>query len=114
MQKMRIELGKRIRELRKAHKWSQEKLGERADLHPTYVGGIERGERNVSFDNLYSLANAFNLTLAQFLDFPKSGQGSRDLLKDKLLGMIKNRSKADLQLFISLAEAIDQWKSPDK
>ncbi len=46
MQNIRIKLGKRIRELRKEFRWSQEELGERANLHPTYVGGIERGERN--------------------------------------------------------------------
>ncbi|MBZ5500140.1 MAG: helix-turn-helix domain-containing protein [Acidobacteriia bacterium] len=113
MQKMRIELGKRIRELRKAHEWSQEELGERADLHPTDGGGIERGERNVSFDNLCSLAGAFNLTLAQFFDFPKTGQRKRDLLRAQLIGLMRDQSEADLELFLSIADAVDRWKLRD-
>jgi transcriptional regulator with XRE-family HTH domain len=114
MQKMRIELGRRIRELRKAHGWSQEELGERADLHPTYVGGIERGERNVAFDNLCKLAGAFNLSLSQFFDFPKTGQGKRDLLRAKLFGSMRNQSEADLELLLSVVGAVDQWKSQAK
>jgi transcriptional regulator with XRE-family HTH domain len=110
MQRMRIELGKRIRELRKAHEWSQEVLGGHADLNPTCVGGIERGERNVSFDNLCKLAGAFNLTLAQFFDFPKIRQGKRDLLRAKLSGIMRHRSEEDLELFLSIAGAVDNWK----
>ena len=88
----------------------QEELGEHADLHPTYVGGIERGERNVSFNNLCKLAGAFNLTMAQLFDFPKAGQGKRDLLRAKLSGLMRHRSEEDLELFLSVAGAVDNWK----
>lgn len=54
----RRRLGKTIRELRLAKGWTQEELAERAGLHPTYVGGVERGQRNVGFDNLLKLARA--------------------------------------------------------
>jgi transcriptional regulator with XRE-family HTH domain len=63
-------LGRRVRALRKARGWSQEELGERASLHPTYVGGIERGERNVSLINLAKLSEAFQIGMAEFLSFP--------------------------------------------
>jgi DNA-binding XRE family transcriptional regulator len=48
MQNIRMQLGQRVRQLRKDAGWSQEELGERADLHSTYIGGIEPGERNVT------------------------------------------------------------------
>jgi len=51
-------LGQRIRNLRIQAGLSQEELAERADFHPTYLGGIERGERNLSFRNLKKLAEA--------------------------------------------------------
>jgi transcriptional regulator with XRE-family HTH domain len=54
----RKRVGKRIRELRLARCWSQEELAERAQLHPTYIGGIERGERNVGLNNLLKIARA--------------------------------------------------------
>ena len=54
----RQQFGKRIRQLRLARDLTQEALAERAGLHPTYIGGIERGERNVGFDNLLKIARA--------------------------------------------------------
>jgi len=43
---------------------SQEELGERAELHRTYIGGIERGERNVSLLNMERIANALKVKLS--------------------------------------------------
>lgn len=57
--------GVRVRELRRQHDFSQEALAERADLHRNYIGGIERGERNVSLVNIAKLAEAFGLSLAE-------------------------------------------------
>lgn len=55
--------GARIRALRVARGLSQEELAQNAGLHRTYVGGIERGERNVSLVNIEKLAIALDATL---------------------------------------------------
>jgi transcriptional regulator with XRE-family HTH domain len=60
----------RVRELRGTMGWSQERLAEEADLHRTYVGGIERGLRNVSLWNIAKLAHAFGVPIAEL--FPRS------------------------------------------
>lgn len=68
----RIQFGKRIRQLRLAKDLTQESLAERAGLHPTYVGGVERGERNVGLDNILKLARALQEHPgALFADFQK-------------------------------------------
>jgi transcriptional regulator with XRE-family HTH domain len=53
--------GKRVRAKRDELGISQEELADRADLDRTYVGGVERGERNVSLINIHRLARALGL-----------------------------------------------------
>lgn len=62
-------LGARCRSIRQSNGWSQEELALRAGLHRTYIGSVERGERNVSLVNLQRLADAFGMTLHEFLRF---------------------------------------------
>jgi len=56
-----------LRKARLAKGLSQEALGELTRLHRTYVGSVERGERNVSIDNMERFAKALDLTLASLL-----------------------------------------------
>jgi transcriptional regulator with XRE-family HTH domain len=60
----RTRFGKTIRRLRLAKGWTQEQLAEHANLHPTYVGGIERGERNVGLENIIKIARALGVSPA--------------------------------------------------
>lgn len=57
----RRRFGQHVRQLRLERKLTQEDLAHLAGLHPTYVGGIERGERNLGLDNLFKLASAFSV-----------------------------------------------------
>ena len=59
-------IGKTIRELRKERKLSQEELAYRAGLHRTYIGAIERGERNITVINLYKILRALNINMSYF------------------------------------------------
>ena len=59
--------GKRVRELRLAKGLSQEKLAEMTGLHRNYIGGIERGERNVGLENIHKIANALSETLSSIM-----------------------------------------------
>ncbi|MBB3963690.1 helix-turn-helix domain-containing protein [Rhizobium metallidurans] len=63
----RTAFGKNIRNRRQELEISQERLAEQAGLHRTYVGGIERGERNVSLDNILCIAKALNITASDLM-----------------------------------------------
>jgi transcriptional regulator with XRE-family HTH domain len=60
--------GQNLRRQRKALGISQEDLAEKAGLHRTYIGSVERGERNVSIDNMERLAVAVDSTIEQLLE----------------------------------------------
>lgn len=62
--------GTRLRQLRDERGYSQEELAERAGLHRNYVGGVERGERNVALENIVRLAKALAVKPGDlFIDF---------------------------------------------
>jgi transcriptional regulator with XRE-family HTH domain len=57
----------RLRQIRQIKGLSQEELADMADLHRTYVGSVERSERNVSIDNMERLANALEVDITELL-----------------------------------------------
>ena len=65
---IKLLIGERVRELREARGIaSQEKLGELAsDLHRTFIGRVERGETNISIENLEAITKALNVSMAEF------------------------------------------------
>ena len=58
-------LGKRVRELRDARDWSQEQMGEASGMHWTYIGQVERGERNLTLESIQKIAKAFRLKISE-------------------------------------------------
>ncbi len=55
---IRKAFGLKVRTRRFELDMTQEELAEKADLHPTYVGSVERGERNIALENIIALAQA--------------------------------------------------------
>ncbi len=63
------EFGQRIKQLRNQKKISQEKLSFFTGFHRTYIGMIERGERNISLTNMAVFAKVFEMPISELLDF---------------------------------------------
>lgn len=58
-----IKFGEKVRELRKIKGYSQEELAFNADLHRTYIGMIERAEKNITLLNIEKIANALEVSI---------------------------------------------------
>jgi len=56
-----------MRELRQEKGWSQEELADACGLHRTYIGDIERQQRNVSIDNIERIASALGVSISELL-----------------------------------------------
>jgi transcriptional regulator with XRE-family HTH domain len=63
----RLIFAENVRRARRLRNLSQERLAELAGLHRTYVGSVERGERNISIDNIEALALALKMSCAELL-----------------------------------------------
>jgi transcriptional regulator with XRE-family HTH domain len=61
--------GDRVRELRLQNNWTQEDLSDQTGFHRTYIGMVERGERNLSLKNIETFAKTFGMSLSELLNF---------------------------------------------
>jgi transcriptional regulator with XRE-family HTH domain len=65
--KILIKFGDKVKELRKEKGFSQEELASRADLHRTYIGMIERAEKNITLINIEKIANALGVNIKELI-----------------------------------------------
>ncbi|AUS25931.1 helix-turn-helix domain-containing protein [Paenibacillus sp. P2(2022)] len=93
-------VGARIRVLRKEKGLSQEALGEKGGFHFTYIGQIERGEKNVSLINVAKIAKALEVNLVQLFSYvsedPKIVESDEDIIE--IITMLKKSSPEKVRL----------------
>ncbi|MES2622934.1 MAG: helix-turn-helix transcriptional regulator [Patescibacteria group bacterium] len=64
-----IKFGKKVREEREKQDLSQEKLGQLAKVHRTYIGMIERAEKNITLTNMEKIARALGKKVSEMVNF---------------------------------------------
>jgi len=70
--------GKRVRQLRKVRGWSQENFAHKVGLDRSYMGGVERGERNISLENICLIAKALAVPPTELFNSWKEAADSVD------------------------------------
>ena len=68
MSDLSIEIGKRIRHYRMQLRLSQEELAEKCGLHPTYIGQVERGEKNATIESISKITAGLSISLGTFFE----------------------------------------------
>ena len=66
-QEILINFGEKVREIRKKKGMSQEELADKANLHRTYIGMIERAEKNITLVNIKKISNALEINIKKLL-----------------------------------------------
>lgn len=102
MSELKVIIGKKIRSLRKKMGLTQEKLSEISNIHPTYLGQIERGEKEPSLKTLIRIADALNTSTSYLL----SRESKHPKAIEELIGLLDGRSKKDVETLSKIAEVL--------
>ena len=94
----RILLGQRIRTLRRLKGWTQQELGDEADVNYKFIGEIERSRQNPSFTILEKIATALGVDLYELFRFEQEFQ-NRKIVEASLLNILKKMPEEDLKKF---------------
>ena len=109
MADIKKQIGDRIRYLRKSKGLSQEELGWKAKLHYTYIGGIERGEKNVSIITLSKIAKGLGTSVNEFFNVPMDIKDP-DKLRASMLKEINESDPEIVRLVFNLTRELNRLK----
>lgn len=104
-------LGQRIRNYRTAKGLSQEKLAELSGCHHTYVGQIERGEKNATIESIEKISAALNVSLSTlFENLGAKGEGERNIPLE-CYELISAKTKDEQEQIRKILFELDKYKS---
>ncbi|MGR6542105.1 helix-turn-helix domain-containing protein [Paenibacillus tundrae] len=101
-------VGARIRDLRKSRDLSQEALAENAGFNPSYIGFIERAERNISLKNLEKIATALDVGVYELFTYVKERE---ELSRDdeniiKIISLLRTREPKHILMVLNVIQEI--------
>lgn len=103
-------IGQRIRNFRTQQKLSQENLAELSGCHPTYIGQLERGEKNATLESIEKISSALGVPLSKL--FEKLGEETTDKsIPLKCYEFLSTKSLDDQEYLYRLLMEVDQYKN---
>jgi len=103
-------VGEKIRYLRKERGLSQEELAYRASLHNTYIGQLERGEKNATIESLTKVCTALEITLEELFDDKEGHPKVLSFELEEMVRLLEGRSKKDQRAVLKFIESLIAWK----
>lgn len=106
-------IGQRIRNYRAGLGLSQEKLAELSGCHPTYIGQIERGEKNATMESIEKIAAALNVPLSRlFEQLGGADDGARNIPLE-CYELVAAKSPSEQEQIYSILRDIEKYRSGD-
>ena len=102
-------LGQRIREERTKYRLTQEQLAEVAEVNESYVGQVERGEKNPSLETVVSIANSLGVTVDYLLQEEVNVEPNG--LINELISITKDKDPDELRLMLNICRMISDYSS---
>lgn len=98
--------GERLRQERERLGWTQEELGEKAGLHPSYIGQIERVEKRVSLATLERLARAIGIKPGALIDDSRPETSYDSRWEHRIGGLLRDKSSSEKSFLYSTLKHI--------
>ena len=102
-------IGQRIRNYRTQKGLSQEKLAELAGCHPTYIGQLERGEKNATLESVEKIASAMDISLSELFD--KLGKSGSNNIAAKCYDLVASKNEAEQKQLYKMLQEMDNYKN---
>ena len=102
-------IGQRIRNYRTQKGLSQEKLAELAGCHPTYIGQLERGEKNATLESVEKIASATDISLSELFD--KLGKSGSNNIAAKCYDLVASKNEAEQKQLYKMLQEMDKYKN---
>ena len=102
-------IGQRIRNYRTQKGLSQEKLAELAGCHPTYIGQLERGEKNTTLESVEKIASAMDISLSELFD--KLGKSGGNNIAAKCYDLVASKNEAEQKQLYKMLQEMDKYKN---
>ncbi|MEH7058425.1 helix-turn-helix transcriptional regulator [Bacillus wiedmannii] len=109
-------VGSNIRVIRKGRGLSQEELAFKANLHPTYIGQVERGEKNITIVSLSTIIKALGITLEEFFSFVELNNSNKNMSNNNsvpyrsLIKVLQDLNEKDQEKILKIIDALVEWK----
>ena len=102
-------IGQRIRNYRTQKGLSQEKLAELAGCHPTYIGQLERGEKNATLESVEKISSAMGISLSELFD--KLGKSGGNNIAAKCYDLVASKNEAEQKQLYKMLQEMDKYKN---
>lgn len=103
-------IGQRIRNYRTSQNLSQEKLAEMSGCHPTYIGQIERGEKNATIESIEKISAALGVSLSQLFE-KLGGSEAYESIALKCYEFVAEKSKSEQEHLYKMLLEVDKYKN---
>lgn len=103
-------LGQRIRNYRTLLGLSQEQLAERSNCHPTYIGQLERGEKNATMESIEKISIALNVPLSKLFENLGGKEININDIPLKCYELFSSKTPGEQELLYHLLLEIDKYK----
>ncbi len=102
-------IGQRIRNYRNAQKLSQEKLAELSGCHATYIGQIERGEKNATLESIDKIASALGVSLSELFE-KLGGKEAADSIPLRCYELMAEKPVSEQEFLYKMLLEMDNYK----